>query len=73
MFLIKKNKPALLRANLLFSLIIFILFFSLNLNSEENRVVLKTGNQKAKIVVKVATKNGPRKFVIFPDVAYSPK
>ena len=53
MFLIKKNKPALLRANLLFSLIIFILFFSLNLNSEENRVVLKTGNQKAKVVVKV--------------------
>ena len=53
MFLIKKNKPALLRANLLFSLIIFILFFSLNLNGEENRVVLKTGNQKAKVVVKV--------------------
>ena len=53
MFLIKKNKPALLRANLLFSLIIFILFFSLSLNSEENRVVLKTGNQKAKVVVKV--------------------
>ena len=53
MFLIKKNKPALLRVNYLFPLIIFILFFSLNLNSEENRVVLKTGNQKAKVVVKV--------------------
>ena len=53
MFLIKKNKPALLRVNLLLPLIIFILFFSLNLNSEENRIVLKTGNQKAKVVVKV--------------------
>ena len=53
MFLTKKNKPVLLRANLLFPLIIFILFFNLNLNSEENRVVLKTGNQKAKVVVKV--------------------
>ena len=53
MFLIKKNKPALLRVNLLIPLIIFILFFGLNLNSEENRVVLKTGNQKAKVVVKV--------------------
>ena len=53
MFLTKKNKPVLLRANLLFPLIIFILFFNLNLNSEENRVVLKTGNQNAKIVVKV--------------------
>ncbi len=52
MSLIKKNNLKL-KSCLIFSLVIFFLFFNINLNSNENRAILSVGNPNVEVTIKV--------------------